>query len=34
MALRELTLPVKKLTEFARVPKRGSALAAGYDLYA
>ena len=29
-----MSLPCKRLTEFAQLPKRGSELAAGYDLYA
>ena len=29
-----MSLPCKKLSEFAQLPKRGSELAAGYDLYA
>ena len=28
------SLRVKKLSEFAQLPRRGSELAAGYDLYA
>ncbi|KJE92385.1 deoxyuridine triphosphatase [Capsaspora owczarzaki ATCC 30864] len=28
-----LTLAVKRLTEFAKLPTRGTALSAGYDLY-